>query len=150
MAGNRTRSLAVCLVLLASAVAHADDPFGAPPKGVSPNCGPEMRYAFRDKVASPQEFIAFIQRHGDELTDPYGNRWVRLDDYRPAPKKAGAAELPEGPVDWEKAKTAVVVERVGDRNVYRLDFQPASCHGQHFTLKMTGDGHVSVYGCCGV
>jgi len=147
---NPTWHLIVGLSLLVSMAAHADDPFGEPPKGASPNCGPEMRYAFQEKPASAQEFIAFIKRHGNELKDPYGNGLVQLDDFRSTPRNASGAASTEAPIDWEKATAAVVTERVGNRNIYRLDFQPASCHGQHFTLKMTADGHVSLYGCCGV
>jgi hypothetical protein len=38
---------------------------------------------------------------------------------------------------------------VAGRDIFRLDYQPYACMGQQFTLKMTQDGRVSLYGCCG-
>jgi hypothetical protein len=137
-------------ILLASCAALSGDPFGAPPKGSSPNCGPENRYQFNNPVSSTRGFVEFIRDHAADIADEHGNKLVQLDNFRPA--KPGTASLipPTTPIDWVKVENAVTTETVNGRKLYKLDFTPAGCFGQFFTLKMTTDGQVSVYGCCGV
>jgi hypothetical protein len=109
-----------------------DDPFDTPPKGTSPNCGPEYRYKFDVTINSKNDFVNFIKNN--EI-----NEWVKLDNFK---------DNPEGNVNWNKVLTAIRTEKIGIRTVYVLDYNPLFCSG--FTLKMTNDGYVSVYGCCGV
>ncbi|MFH1239657.1 MAG: hypothetical protein V1672_00395 [Candidatus Diapherotrites archaeon] len=109
-----------------------DDPFGVPPKGTSPNCGPEDRYKFDVAINSKNDFINFIKNN--EI-----NQWVRLDNFR---------DEQEGNINWDDVLTAIKIEKVVSRTVYVLDYNPQFCSG--FTLKMTNDGHISVYGCCGI
>lgn len=108
------------------------DPFGSPPKGTSPNCGPEYRYKFDVTINSKDDFVNFIKNNQI-------NQWVKLDNFK---------DNPEGNVNWNKVLTAIKTEKIGSRTVYVLDYNPQSCSG--FTLKMTNDGYVSVYGCCGI
>jgi hypothetical protein len=143
-------SVVIAVLLALSACAAQDnDPFGAPPKGVSPNCGPEHRYKFEERIKSAQDFAAFIRIHGVNLKDQYGNHWVRLDDFKRAEPPMTGPRVMEAPVDWTKVEKAVTVEKSGRRTVYGLKFEPLLCPGQGFTLKATDDGHVSLYGCCG-
>jgi hypothetical protein len=105
------------------------DPFGAEPLPAEFNCGPEDRYDFGVDIGSKEEFVDFVKNH--EI-----NQWVMLDDFKE-----------DDVVDWDKVLAAVKEEKVGFRTIYILDYNPAGCSG--FTLKMTDDGLVSVYGCCG-
>ncbi len=148
---GRLRSAAAVAagLLLVAAAAWAEDPFGAPPKGVSPNCGPEHRYKFQQKIRSATDFASFLKQHAAELVDGHGNQWVRLDNFRGAPPEAKDAPPASGPVDWARVEKAVVVRKAGARTLYGLECEPMLCPGQHFTVRMTSDGHVSLYGCCG-
>lgn len=113
----------------------SSDPFGSPPKPAEFNCGPEERYKFDVTIASVSEFVDFLKNN--LISD-----WVRLDSFR---------DSPEGEVDWDAVSAAVTSEKVGSRQVYSLEYipegHPSPCSA--FTVKMTSDGHVSVYGCCG-
>lgn len=106
------------------------DPFGAPPRGTSPNCGPELRKKYDIAIRSRDDFAAFLREN------PIDDQ-VRLDNF---------AE--KGKVDWARVAAAVTTSRIGNRMVYSLDFNPEHCSG--FTLRMTDQGHVSLYGCCGM
>jgi hypothetical protein len=137
------------LLILSACRLVGGDPFGAPPRGAAFNCGPEYRYKFEEKIQSAREFVEFLKRHGGELSDAYGNNWVQLDNFKEIKAGMDRAEIEKAPVDWEKVLAAVVVEKVKGRDIFRLDYEPYVCMGQQFTLKMTKDGHVSMYGCCG-
>lgn len=115
-----------------SLTAESIDPFGAPPKGVSPNCGPEERYKYEVRINSKEDFVQFIKVH--EIS-----RWVNLDNYR---------VTPDVDIDWGKVLGAVTTEKISGRIIYVLEFIPRLC-GQKFTLKMTEVGDISLYGCCG-
>lgn len=140
---------AAAVTLVPACAARDGDPFGAPPKGVSPHCGPEHRYKFDERIGSARDFTAFVQKHGVDLKDQYGNRWVRLDNFKQVKPGMNGAQIMEAPVDWPNVERAVVTEKAGKRTVYRLAFEPLLCPAQGFTLKATDDGHVSLYGCCG-
>lgn len=122
---------------------YSEDPFGSQPLGTSLNCGPEDRYKFDSTINSKKDFVDFIKNN--EI-----NQWVSLDNFR-----ENATEYPQGEIDWGQVLVSVKTEKVGDRNIYLIDYNSISvgenfinsCSG--FTLKMTNDGHVSVYGCCG-
>jgi len=116
------------------------DPFGELPKGTSPNCGPENRYKFDITINSKQDFVSFLKENRQEILDEYGNNWVKLDNFKDNP--------PHGEVDWTKVLGSIETYNVGNRTIYSLDYNPLACDG--FTIKMTNDGHVSVYGCCGI
>jgi hypothetical protein len=137
------------LLALSACAAQDGDPFGALPKGTSPNCGPEHRYKFEERIKSAQDFAAFVRIHGLNLKDQYGNRWVRLDDFKRVEPPMTGTRIMDAPVDWAKVEKAVTEEKSGHRTVYSLTFEPLLCPGQGFTLKATDDGHVSLYGCCG-
>lgn len=107
------------------------DPFDVPPKGISPNCGPEVRYKFDVTINSKEDFVDFVKNN--EI-DP----WVRLDNFK---------DKPQGEVNWNEVLNSIKIDKIGSRTVYLLDYYPIECF--QFTLKMTNDGHVSVYGCCG-
>ena len=141
--------VAAMLALVSACAAQEGDPFGAPPKGVSPNCGPEHRYQFDERIQSTRDFITFVKKHGVDLKDQYGNRWVQLDDFKTIKPGMSRAQMLDAPVDWAKAEKTVVTEKVGRRTVYSLKFEPLMCPAQGFTLKATDDGYASLYGCCG-
>jgi hypothetical protein len=109
------------------------DPFGSSPKGASPNCGPEERYKFDVAINSNEDFIAFLRNNKI-------NPNVELTNFK---------ENQSGETNWDKIAGAVKVENVGRRTVYILDYNPHPGECAGFTLKMTNDGYVSVYGCCG-
>ena len=139
----------LCILMLPACRLSGGDPFGAPPRGAAFNCGPEYRYKFEVTIRSAREFIEFLKQHGGELADAYGNNWVQLDNFKEIEPGMNRAEVEQALVDWEKVLAAVVVEKVKGRDIFRLDYEPYACMGQQFTLKMTQDGHVSLYGCCG-
>jgi hypothetical protein len=112
------------------------------------NCGPEHRYKYQVRIRSKEEFIEFIDKHGSELKDQYGSSWVELDNFKEIKPGMSREEIAQAPVNWGTVSDAVTTERVGERTIYVLEFSPFGCMGR-FTLKMTDDGHVSLYGCCG-
>ena len=69
------------------------DPFGASPKGTSPNCGPEDRYKFNISINSKEDFVNFLKTSEGKILDQYGNNWVKLDNFK---------DRPDGNVDWDK------------------------------------------------
>ncbi|KKR29889.1 MAG: hypothetical protein A3A96_01465 [Candidatus Zambryskibacteria bacterium RIFCSPLOWO2_01_FULL_39_39] len=115
------------------------DPFGASPKGTSPNCGPEDRYKFDVAINSKEDFINFLKTSEGKILDQYGNNWLKLDNFK---------DKPGGDVNWDKVLSSVDTENIGGKTLYVLNYNPGTCSG--FKLKMTGDGHVSNYGCCGI
>jgi len=117
------------------------DPFGAPPKGTSPNCGPEDRYKFDVKINSKEDFVNFLKTN--EI-----NQWVRLDNFRNLEKGMNYTKLNLPEVNWNKVLSDVKTGNTGFKTIYLLKYNPFTCSG--FTLKMTSEGHISVYGCCGI
>ena len=107
------------------------DPFGAPPKKGGYNCGPEDRYKFNVTINSKDDFVNFIKNNEIDY-------WVRLDNFK------GTLN---GKVNWNNVLKTTKIEKIDSRTIYVLDYNPQYCSG--YTLKMTNDGHVSVYGCCG-
>lgn len=127
-------SLIISMLILLGCTTLSDDPFGSPPKGTSPNCGPEYRYEFDVTINSKDDFVNFIKNN--EI-----NQWVRLDNFK---------DQPEGKVNWDKVLSEIKIEKIRGRTIYLLDYTPSDCSiSQKFTLKITNDGHVSLYGCCG-
>ena len=122
------------ILLLKSPLNLSGDPFGASPKGASPNCGPEDRDKFDVTISSKEDFVSFVKTQ--EI-----NQWVRLDNFK---------DEPSGEVNWNKVIDLVNTERIGGRTIYSIEYTPSDCSpAQKFTLKITNDGYVSVYGCCG-
>ena len=117
------------------------DPFGAPPKGTSPNCGPEDRYKFDVTINSKDDFVNFLKTH--EI-----NQWVELDNFKNINQGMNYQDIKSAEPDWDKVLSAVKTENAGLKTIYVLEYNPFTCSG--FTLKMTSEGHVSVYGCCGI
>jgi len=115
------------------------DPFGASPKEASPNCGPEDRYKFDVTINSKDDFISFLKTSDGKILDQHANNWVKLDNFK---------DSPQGDIDWASVTASIDTERIENRTIYILDYNPLNCSG--FTLKMTDDGHVSNYGCCGI
>jgi len=112
------------------------DPFGAPPRGTSPNCGPERRARLDVRLASAADFVALMK-----TLDP-------AHGFAPA-DLVGYAE--HGRVDWDRVLAAVETGRIGSRTIYTLVYHtkrgPQPCGP--YNLRVTGDGHLSMYGCCG-
>lgn len=115
------------------------EPFGALPKGTSSNCGPENRYKFYVTINSKKDFINFLKSSEGKIQDKYGNNWVKLDNFK---------DKPSGDVNWSKVEDSISTTKVGSRTIYVLNYNPNRCSG--FTLRMTNDGHISNYGCCGI
>ncbi|MDP2905501.1 MAG: hypothetical protein Q8O22_04285 [Candidatus Omnitrophota bacterium] len=108
------------------------DPFGADPKRASPGCKAEDRYKFVALINSKGEFIHFIKNNTLAR--------VKLTNFKGAQA---------GTTDWDKVLKAVKVQKVRERTVYILVYNPHPGQCSKHTLKMTDDGYVSVYGCCG-
>ena len=117
------------------------DPFSAPPKGTSPNCGPEDRYKFDVTINSKDDFVNFLKTH--EI-----NQWVELDNFKNINQGMNYQDIKSAEPDWDKVLSTVKTENAGLKTIYVLEYNPFTCSG--FTLKMTSEGHVSVYGCCGI
>jgi len=139
--------LSIIGILLLAGCASLSDPFGSNPKGTSPNCGPENRYKFDVTIESKQEFINFLQSHDGEILDQYGNNQFRLDNFKDIKQGMNYTEMQSAEIDWDNVMDAIKIDKVFRRTIYILDYNPFMCSG--YTLKMTNDGHVSVYGCCG-
>ena len=108
---------------------QVEDPFGASPMPAEFNCGPEERYKYDVSIDSEQDFVDFLRNN--EISE-----WLSLDSFRK-----------DGEVDWDSVLDSVTSESVGSRTVYSLVYVPFDCYD--FTVRMTEDGQVSVYGCCG-
>jgi hypothetical protein len=72
---------------------------------------------------------------------------VALDNFKFLSRNTDGA-MAETPVNWERVRNAVVTQTAQGRTIYSLVYEPLRCPEQRFTLKMTNDGHVSLYGCC--
>src|SRR5688572_22464766 len=114
------RFIVLCLALPACAASEGD-PFGATPKGVSSNCGPEHRYKYERTIRSSQDFVDFLKQHSRDLRDQYGNRWVQLDNFKDFKRDISYEQMQQTPVDWDKTRNAVTTETIKGRTVYRLD-----------------------------
>lgn len=144
-------SLIIAVVAIAFGVyivKYSLDPFGAPPKGTSPNCGPENRYKFDVTINSKEDFVNFLKTSEGKILDQYGNNYVQLDNFKNINQGMNYEDIKSAEVDWDKVLSEVKTENAGFKTIYVLNYKPSTCSG--FTLKMTTDGHVSVYGCCGV
>ena len=117
------------LLILVGCSKIEKDPFGEIPKTYSPNCGPENRYKFDVEINSREDFVNFIKKNQIDAM-------VSLDNFK---------EKDE--VKWGNVLNAVKIGDLNGRKVYSLDYKPLDC--QSYTLKITNDGYVSVYGCCG-
>jgi hypothetical protein len=134
-------SMALAMTFTTSQALESGDPFGAPPKGTSPNCGPENRLKFDIVVSSKVTFIEILRNIESYVKDHEIRKWVTFDSF----KKTGSAE-----VDWKALEAAIKISAVADRTIYSVDYTPNGCSpSQKFTIKITNDGHLSLYGCCG-
>jgi len=138
-------SVALTLSLVMTFTTHqalaSGDPFGAPPKGASPNCGPEHRLKLDIVISSKAKFIESLRNIESYVRDNGVRQWVKFDSF----KKKGSAE-----VDWKALVEAVKVSIVVNRTIYSVEYTPNGCSPSHkFTIKITNDGHMSLYGCCG-
>ena len=117
------------------------DPFGTPPKGTSPNCGPEYRLKLDIVVSSKATFIDILLNIESHIGDQRIIQWVTFDSF----KKKDSAE-----VDWKALEEAIKISTVAERTIYSIDYSPYGCSpSQKFTIKITDDGYMSLYGCCG-
>jgi hypothetical protein len=108
----------------------SSDPFGVPPRRPAPNCG-EFRYKFNVTINLKDDFVNFLKNNKI-------NQWVMLDNFK---------DTPNGKVNWNTVLAAIKTDKVGNRTIYILDYKPRVC--EKFKLKMTDDGYVSLFGCCG-
>ena len=134
-------SIASAMTFTTSQASASEDPFGVPPKGVSANCGPERRLKLDHIVSSKAEFIEILRNIENYVEDTEIRQWVTFDSH----KKKGSTE-----VDWKVLAEAIKVVTIADRTIYSIDYTPHGCSpGQKFTIKITNDGYLSLYGCCG-
>ena len=127
-------SLIITIVVIASGfytIKYSLDPFGAPPKGTSPNCGPEHRYKFDLLIKSKEDFLGFVKNNDIE-------RFYLNNKYIDWKNK----------LNWEEIKNSVTTSTIGDRDVYSVRINYYQGCSEDF--KMTNDGHISLYGCCGI
>jgi hypothetical protein len=124
----------VSIILFKSPLNFFSDPFGSPPKGAAFNCGPEDRYKFNVTISSKEDFVNFVKTQKI-------NNWTRLDNFK---------DNLTGEVNWNKVLYSVKIYKIGGREIYSIDYTPDGCStAQKFTLRITNNGYVSVYGCCG-
>ena len=134
-------SVALAMTFVTSQALESGDPFGAPPKGTSFNCGPENRLKLDIVVSSKAKFIEILRNIESHVRDHELRQWVTFDSF----KKTGSTE-----VDWNAIEEVIKISTVADRTIYSVDYTPNGCSpSQKFTIKITNDGHMSLYGCCG-
>ena len=134
-------SIALSMTFTTAQALDSGDPFGATQKGTSPNCGPEYRLKLDIAVSSTAKFIEILRNIESYIGDHEIRQWVKSDSF----KKTGSAE-----VDWKALEATVKISAVADRTIYSVDYTPYGCYpSQKFTIKITNDGHMSLYGCCG-
>lgn len=114
--------------------------FPWPPRGTSPNCGPERRFN-APPVDSAERFVEVAR---DLVEGSVASDRLQFDDYRRPPP---AGDKPGGKVDWEAVLGALVAWEDGGVAYFMLKFTPARCSG--YTLILTSFGAGAVYGCCG-
>lgn len=120
--------------------------FGLPPKWSSPNCGPEHRFKFDVTINSKEDVINFLKEYDGKIHDKYGNSILELDHFN--------VEFSREEVNWEKVESSVKISINGAllfyKKVYTLNYyEPFRCQAHKQTLKVTNDGYVSIYRCCG-
>ena len=106
-------SIIIAVVVIAFGfyiIKYSLDPFGAPPKGTSPNCGPEDRYKFDVTINSKEEFVDFLKTH--EI-----NQWVRLDNFKNINQGMNYDDIKSAEVDWTKVLTEVKTENAGFKTI---------------------------------
>lgn len=143
-------SIIIALVIIAFGyyiIRYSLDPFGAPPRGTSPNCGPEHRYKFDISINSKEDFLNFVKNNYRGIKDQPGNEILRLDNFKSINQSMNYEDRKLAEVDWDKVLSEIKTENVGLKTIYVLKYNPFACSG--YTTKMTEDGHVSIYGCCG-
>jgi len=124
--------LVIVFITKKSTIPPATDPFGEPPKGAAFNCGPEDRYKHDVAISSKEDFLKFLKTQ--QLSG-----FIQLDNYKQ-----------NNEVAWEVVESSIVTSRVGGRIIYSISYTPMSCSPeQKFEFKMTNDGNLSIYGCCG-
>ena len=134
-------TLSLAMTFSTTQALEPGDPFGAFPKGSSPNCGPEHRLKLDITVSSKAKFIEFLRNIKSYVRDNEIRQWIKFDNFF----KKGSAE-----VDWKALGEAIKISAVESRTIYSIDYTPNGCSpSQNFTLKITNDGNMSLYGCCG-
>jgi len=134
-------SIVLTMTFTTSQALEPGDPFGEPPKGTSFNCGPENRLKLDIVVSSKAKFIEILRNIETYVRDPAIRQWIKFDSF----KKTGSEEI-----NWQALEGAITISTVADRTIYSVDYTPYGCFpGQIFTIKITNDGHMSLYGCCG-
>lgn len=119
-------------------------PFGLFSKPAVPNCGPEHRRWLGEHFENKAELLAYLKKN--ELALFSGIDVPRLDEY----PLQGSGQRMAGTIDWQLIEDSIQVrQRIGYK-LYVLDYQPLACPGQSYTLKVTGYGLASLFGCCGV
>jgi hypothetical protein len=109
-----------------------EDPFEQPPRGTSPNCGPDERKSKAVQLRSKDDFVRFVRERGASVS-----RYLHPDNFRG----------PSGEIDWARVATATTTSALASGMVYTLEFVPRGCGT--FTFRMNANGYTSLYGCCG-
>jgi len=147
---NKKIIYGIIIIAIIIAIVISGDPFGAPPKGTSPNCGPENRYKFDVTINSKEDFVNFLKTSEGKILDQYGNNWVELGNFKNIEQGMNYSDIKSAEVNWNRVLDFIKIEKIGSRTIYSIEYTPTFCSpAQKFTLKMTNDGYVSVYGCCG-
>ncbi len=129
-------------------------PFGYPQRPPLPNSG-EVRRQLDVRLASEDEFVAFIREHPENLPFSFivdGRGRTRLDDYKSVPLAGGDTEkIAVAPVNWDRVRAAVQVRWNGSllfpQQIYSLSYNPVMCNGMH--LEISQSGAASDWGSCG-
>lgn len=121
--------------------------FPRPPRGSTPNCGPELRFE-APPVDSRVRFAEVLR--SDLMSAPELAGRLQLDDYRrPRPTRNKTGERARGgEIDWSAVRDGITEEEEGGITYWRLDVGPPGCKGTTLTLTSTGAG--ALHGCCGV
>jgi len=102
---------------------------GREPRGSMMNCGPERVFETGRRVESADAAVALLNCLSKDQ-----RFWFR--------HKVNC--------DQQCMKERMQEQKVGDRVVYELVYSARDCGQDSFTIKVSSDGWVSDYGCCGI
>ena len=81
-------SIASGIVFTPFQVLGAGDPFGVPPKGTMPDCGPENRLKLVISVPSKAAYIEVLRNIESLIGDHEVRQWVKFDSFKRAGSEA--------------------------------------------------------------
>jgi hypothetical protein len=110
------------------------------------NCGPEEVYEYERKIDSARAAIDLVKEVYLEKNTPIHE----MDTCRLVGKRGPNEPHQAGDIDWARLVNNVRQCTVGRRTIYELRYSVQGCGGESYRLRVSSDGWLSHYGCCGV